>query len=69
MTVRIEYMIVAGNGNVTQNWTVCEGSIQNDAQIYFPRAHNIKTRLGTVGHNTRVRVIDEQTNRIVDMIP
>jgi hypothetical protein len=69
MTVRIEYMIVTGNGTVSQNWTTCEGSIQNDAQIYFPRAYNAKYRFESNGHKTRIRVIDEQTNRIVDMLP
>ena len=68
-TVRIEYMIVTENGSVIQNWMTCEGSIQNDAQIYFPRACNAQYRLGTSGHKTRVRVVNEQTNRIVDMIP
>ena len=69
MTVRIEYMVVTESGNVTQSWTTCEGSIIPDPQIYVPRAYNIKTRLGTVGHKTRVRVIDEQTGRIVYMLP
>ena len=69
MTVRIEYMVVNENGSVIQNWITCEGSIQNDAQIYFPRAHLAQHRLGMSGHKTRVRVIDEKTNRIVDMLP
>lgn len=67
-TVRIEYMIVTENGTVIQNWITCEGSIQNDTQIYFPRACNAQYRLGMSGHKTRVRVVNEQTNRILDIL-
>jgi hypothetical protein len=69
MTVRIEYMQISPNGSVITNWATCQGSIQNDAQIYFPRAYNAKYTFESSGHKTRIRVIDEQTNRIVDMIP
>jgi len=69
MTVRIEYMQINQNGSVITNWNTCEGSIMDDPQIYFPRAYNAKIRFEALGHKTRVRVVDEQTNRIVDMIP
>ena len=40
-TVRIEYMILNGS-SVIQNWTNAEGSVQNDAQVYAPRALQLK---------------------------
>jgi hypothetical protein len=70
MTVRIEYMVVNVIGSVINNWTTCEGSVQNDAQVYIPRAYLAAARFsqGINGHKARVRVVDEQTNRIVDII-
>ena len=66
-TVRIEYMLVNGPGDaVIQNWTTMQGSVQNDAQVYVPRAMELKRNMGSV-HNARVRVVSEQTNRIVDL--
>jgi hypothetical protein len=69
-TVRIEYMIIGLSGQVVQDWTVIQGSIENSAQVYVPRALNVQ-RSQSHNHNTRtarVRVVSEQTNRIVDMI-
>jgi hypothetical protein len=70
MTVRIEYMIVNVIGSVLTNWTTCEGSVQNDPQIYVPRAYNAVMRYsqGMTGQKARVRIVDEQTNRIVDLV-
>jgi hypothetical protein len=70
MTVRIEYMIVNVVGSVINNWTTCEGSVQNDPQVYIPRAYAAATRFspGMNGHKARVRIVDEQTSRIVDMV-
>ena len=70
MTVRIEYMIVNVIGSVLTNWTTCEGSVQNDPQIYVPRAYNAVMRYsqGMTGQKARVRIVDEQTSRIVDMV-
>ena len=66
-TVRIEYMIVGSKGAVIQNWTTVQGSIQNDPQIYLPRAVGVQdTHTGT--NYARVRVVNEQTNRIVDIL-
>ena len=66
-TVRIEYMLVNGPGDaVIQNWTTMQGSVQNDAQVYVPRAMELKRNMSAV-HNARVRVVSEQTNRIVDL--
>jgi len=70
MTVRIEYMVVNVIGSVLTNWATCEGSVQNDAQIYIPRAYAAAVRFsqGMNGHKARVRIVDEQTSRIVDMV-
>ena len=70
MTVRIEYMIVNRNGSVLTNWCVTEGSVQNDAQVYIPRAWTVAERFTqrSTGLLGRVRIVDEQTNRIVDMV-
>ena len=68
-TVRIEYMLVNGPGDaVIQNWTTMQGSVQNDPQIYVPRAMQMK-RTMSVTHTARVRVVSEQTNRVVDLFP
>ena len=67
-TVRIEYMLVNDQGTVISNWTVMEGSIQNDAQVYVQRAHQVLNRVGQGNWKPRVRVVSEQTNRIVDLI-
>jgi hypothetical protein len=66
-TVRIEYMLVGMSGQVLQNWTTTQGSIQNDAQVYVPRALETM-RIQGQSHTARVRVVSEQTNRIVDII-
>ena len=72
MTVRLEFMIVNGQGNIIQNWMTAEGSVMNDPQTYIPKAYYIKNRHSDSNIHTqkiaRVRVIDEQTNRIVDLI-
>ena len=70
MTVRIEYMIVNRNGSVLTNWCVTEGSVQNDPNVYLPRAYAAAQRFsqpmnGLLG---RVRIVDEQNHRIVDMV-
>jgi hypothetical protein len=68
-TVRIEYMLVSPTGQaVIQNWTNSQGSVQNDPQIYVPRAMELK-RTMSVNYAARVRVVGEQSNRIVDMFP
>jgi hypothetical protein len=67
-TVRIEYMLVNDQGTVISNWTVMEGSIQNDAQVYVQRALQVRNRVGQGNWTPRVRVVSEQTNRIVDLI-
>ena len=69
MTVRIEYMLVNEYGSVLSNWSTCEGSVQNDPQVYVPRMFSVKYRYESgIGQKTRVRVVDEQTSRIVDMM-
>jgi hypothetical protein len=70
MTVRIEFMVVNVTGSVISNWNTFEGSVQNDPQIYVPRAYQAVLRFsqGMSGHKARVRVVDEQTNRIVDLV-
>lgn len=66
-TVRIEYMLMNGS-SVVQNWTNAEGSVQNDAQIYVPRAINLQNRYSNDKRQARVRVVSEQSNRVVDII-
>jgi hypothetical protein len=68
MTVRIEYMIVDLAGYVVSNWSACEGSLHNDPQTYVPRGYSAKTRFSRPNRPARIRVVDEQTGRIVDMI-
>jgi hypothetical protein len=67
-TVRIEYMLVNEQGSVISNWTTMEGSIQNNAQVYVERANQVLRRVGQGSWKPRVRVVSEQTNRIVDII-
>jgi hypothetical protein len=67
-TVRIEMMLVGLSGQVIQNWTTSQGSIENNAQVYVPRALSLKQTQSQI-HTARVRVVSEQTNRIVDMFP
>ena len=67
-TVRIEYMLVSDTGDaVIQNWTTIQGSIINNPNDYIPRALSVKKGM-SVSHTARVRVVSEQTNRIVDII-
>jgi hypothetical protein len=66
-TVRIEMMLVGPSGQVLQNWTTMQGSVENNPQVYIPRAVNIKSYQGDI-NTARVRVVSEQTNRIVDII-
>jgi len=66
-TVRIEYMLVGFSGQVLQDWTTVQGSVENNPQVYIPRAMNLKSSQGNI-HTARVRVVSEQTNRIVDII-
>ena len=70
MTVRIEYMTCNRQGTVLTNWMTTEGSVQNDAQVYIPRAYAVAARFSQpmTGLLARVRIVDEQTNRIVDMV-
>jgi hypothetical protein len=68
MTVRIEYMIVDLAGSVVSNWLTCEGSVQNDPQTYVPRGYAAKSRFSRPNRAARIRIVDEQTNRIVDII-
>jgi hypothetical protein len=68
-TVRIEYMMVNERGEITLNWTTLQGSIENNPQIYVPRAFQVKNGYGEDPKQMRVRVISEQTNRIVDLFP
>jgi hypothetical protein len=70
MTVRIEYMVVNRNGSVLTNWCTTEASIQNDAQVYIPRAYAVATRFSQPSNGLlgRVRIVDEQSNKIVDMV-
>lgn len=66
-TVRIEYMLVNTGGVVVQNWTTSQGSVENNPQVYLPRAVSLQdAHTGT--YYTRVRVVSEQTNRIVDIL-
>ena len=66
-TVRIEYMILNGS-SVIQNWTNAEGSVQNDAQVYAPRAINLQNRYSNENRQARVRIVSEQSNRVVDIM-
>ena len=70
MTVRIEYMVVNRIGSVITNWCVTEGSVQNDPNVYLPRAYAAATRFSQPSNGLlgRVRIVDEQTSRIVDMV-
>jgi hypothetical protein len=65
-TVRIEYMLLGVSGNVIQDWMITQGSIENNAQVYVPRAMSVKNNQSRM-HIARVRVVNEQTNRIVDL--
>jgi hypothetical protein len=71
-TVRIEFMIATGQGTIIQNWTTAEGSVMNDPQTYIPRAYQVKNmhNVSNIHHQkiARVRVVSEQTGRIVDII-
>jgi hypothetical protein len=67
-TVRIEYMLLGVSGNVIQDWMTTQGSIENNAQVYVPRALSVKDAQSQM-HIARVRVVNEQTNRIVDLFP
>jgi len=67
-TVRIEYMLVSDSGDaVVQNWTTIHGSVINNPNDYVPRALSVKKGMGMF-HTARVRVVGEQSNRIVDII-
>ena len=70
MTVRIEYMVLNQQRSVITNWCTLEGSVQNDPQVYVPRAYAAVERFTqrAGGMIARARVIDEQTGRIVDVV-
>ena len=68
-TVRIEYMLINSDGAVINNWTIVQGSVENNPQIYVQRALHIKKNMSTHMCPARVRVVSEQSNRIVDMMP
>jgi hypothetical protein len=66
-TVRIEFMLVNTGGVVIQNWTTAQSSVENNPQVYLPRAVHLQdSHIGT--NYARVRVVSEQTNRIVDLL-
>ncbi len=68
-TVRIEYMIVSEDGAwVISNWQALETNVMNDPQIYIPRGNQILQRFNNGSGKPRVRVVSEQSNRIVDII-
>lgn len=67
-TVRIEYMMVNGDGAVVMNWTTHAGSVQNDPQVYVTRAYSMLNAFSNNRDRVRVRVVSEKTNRIVDII-
>ena len=70
-TVRIEFMLIGLSGKVIQDWTTIQGSVENNAQVYVPRALNVKkSQSQDINTRTvRVRVVSEQTNQMVDMFP
>ena len=68
-TVRIEYMLVNSNDAVIINWTTIQGSVMNDPQVYVQRALDVKRNMSSHSCPARVRVVSEQSNRIVDMMP
>jgi len=67
-TVRIEYMLVNEHGSVIANWITAEGGIMNDPMTYFPRANQVQNRHTQGSMRARVRVVSEQSNRIVDIV-
>ena len=67
-TVRIEYMMLNADNSIIMNWTPYAGSVQNDPQIYMQRAYQAKRPQNCSPYTIRVRVVSEQTNRIVDII-
>ena len=68
-TVRIEYMTVSDHGSVITDWTTAQSGVENNPQIYVPRALQVKRSLSPNPSTSRVRIISEQTNRIVDLFP
>jgi len=68
-TVRIEYQTVNHKGVVLHDWVLSEGSVDNNPQIYTPRAYQIKRAQNCTPYTIRVRVVSEQTNQLVDMLP
>ena len=68
-TVRIEYMLINSNDAVIINWTTVQGSVQNNPQVYVQRALDVKRNMSTHMCPARVRVVSEQSNRIVDIFP
>mgnify|MGYP003340792700 FL=1 len=67
-TVRIEYMLVNDQGLVLTNWATAEGGLMNDPQTYVYRANQVRDRYTQGMSKARVRVVSEQSNRIVDII-
>jgi DNA polymerase III alpha subunit (gram-positive type) len=67
-TVRIEYMLISADNGVVMNWTTHAGSVQNDPQVYVSRAYSMLNAFSNNRDRVRVRVVSEQTNRIVDII-
>jgi hypothetical protein len=68
-TVRIEYMLTNSDDAVIINWTTVQGSVENNPQVYIPRALQTKRNMSTHVCPARVRVVSEQSNRIVDIFP
>jgi hypothetical protein len=67
-TVRVEYMLVNEQGLVLTGWATAEGGLFNDPQTYVYRAHQVRDRYTQGMSKARVRVVSEQTGRIVDII-
>ena len=68
-TVRIEYMLTNSSDYVIMNWTTVQGSVMNDPQVYVQRSLEVKQSMNTGSCPARVRVVSEQSNRIVDIFP
>ena len=67
-TVRIEYMLVNDQGVVLTGWATAEGGLFNDPQTYVYRANKVLDRYTQGLSKARVRVVSEQSNRIVDIV-
>lgn len=67
-TVRIEYMTMNNeSGAVFEQWTVSEYNVVNNMVHYIPRAMYLKKNKSTPHTLARVRIVSEQTNRVMDL--